>query len=128
MHEWMVAADLLVSKPGPTTVSEAINCGLPLLALDPLPGGERRACYWIEKWETGYWVRRPEDLAPAVTRLLTNREHLRRLRGRALSMARPRAALEAAEAMLQLWQTTAQACHAERSEASPRVLDSSLRS
>ena len=38
IHEWMAAADLLLSKPGASTVNEAINAGLPLVAFGPLPG------------------------------------------------------------------------------------------
>src|SRR3989442_3368889 len=47
IHEWMAAADLLVSKPGATTVSEAINAALPILAFDPLPTNEVLTCAQI---------------------------------------------------------------------------------
>ncbi len=104
MHEWMAAADLSISKPGGTTVVEAMTCGLPLLALDPLPGNERRACDWIEKWQVGYWVKRSEDLAPVIARLLGTPKELQRLREHALALARPRAAYEAARAILKVWQ------------------------
>jgi processive 1,2-diacylglycerol beta-glucosyltransferase len=104
MQEWMAAADLLLSKPGGGTVVEAMTCGLPMLAFDPLPGNERRTCDWIEKWQIGYWVRRPADIAPTVMRLLENRDDLQRLRKNALALARPRAAYEAAEAIFKLLQ------------------------
>ncbi len=100
MHEWMVAADLLVSKPGGNTLAEAFACGLPMLAFDPLPGNERRTCRWIEKWEAGRWVRHPGDLAPTIQRLLTHHEELDHLRERARALARPHAARVAAEAIL----------------------------
>lgn len=102
MHEWMVAADLLVSKPGGSTLMEAAACGLPMLAFDPLPGNERRTAARIEKWKVGRWVQRPEDLAPAVEQLLAFPEELARLREAARAMARPRAAQAAAQAILQL--------------------------
>lgn len=103
MHEWMAAADLLLSKPGPTTVAEAIDCGLPLLAFDPLPGGERRVCRWIEKWDVGHWMRHLDDLGRTLERLLAGREELQLLRDHALKLARPRAAYDAVEAILRLW-------------------------
>lgn len=102
IHEWMAAADLILGKPGGATVAEAINLGAPFLAFDPLPGNERRTCGWIEKWGVGLWVRRAEDLAPTVERLLTDPEERVRLRANALRMARPRAAFDAAEAILNL--------------------------
>jgi processive 1,2-diacylglycerol beta-glucosyltransferase len=103
VHEWLVAADLLVSKPGGMTVVEAINCGVPLLAVNPHPGAERRACELIEKWQVGMWVRRPSDLGPAVTRLLENPREVERLRKNARALARPHAARDAARAILERW-------------------------
>jgi processive 1,2-diacylglycerol beta-glucosyltransferase len=102
IHEWMVAADLMVSKPGGATLAEGFACGLPMLAVDPLPGNEQRTCVWIEKWGSGIWVKRPADLAPTIERLLAKREELQSLRARARSLARPRAAYDAAEAILKL--------------------------
>lgn len=102
MHEWMAAANLLLSKVGGATVMEAINSGLPLLAFDPLPGLETRACHLIEKWKIGYWVKRPGDLAPAIARLLSHPEELQKLRENALKLARPQAAHDAAVAILNL--------------------------
>jgi processive 1,2-diacylglycerol beta-glucosyltransferase len=105
VHEWLIAADLLISKPGGMTVTEAINSGVPLLALNPFPGAERRACKLIEKWQVGMWVCRTADLAPAVTRLLENPRELERLRANARSLARPHAARDAAQAILERWES-----------------------
>lgn len=102
MHEWMVAADLLVSKPGGSTLMEAAACSLPMLAFDPLPGNEVRTCARIEKWGAGVWVKRPQDLAPTIERLLSYPEELHQLRQKALTLARPRAAQDAAAAILRL--------------------------
>ena len=37
VHEWMVASDLMISKPGGGTLNEGFACGLPTLAFNPLP-------------------------------------------------------------------------------------------
>jgi processive 1,2-diacylglycerol beta-glucosyltransferase len=102
MHEWMAAADLLVSKPGGSTLTEAFACGLPVLAFDPHPGNEERTCGWIEKWGAGRWVKRAHDLAPTLESILNNSEELEHMRQRALTLARPRAAHDAAQAVLKL--------------------------
>lgn len=107
MHEWMAAADVLVSKPGGSTLTEAFACGLPMLAFDPHPGNEVRTCAWIEKWGVGLWLKHAEDLAPTLERLLDYPEELAGLRDRALSLARPRAAYHAAEAILKLVRSSA---------------------
>ncbi|HUI42637.1 MAG TPA: glycosyltransferase [Terriglobia bacterium] len=110
MHEWMAAADLLVSKPGGTTVLEAINSGLPLLALDPLPGAERRACELIERWGVGCYVRRAGDLTPTLVRLLAHPEEAEAMRRQARARARPHAAAEAAAAILKLLENRMARC------------------
>jgi processive 1,2-diacylglycerol beta-glucosyltransferase len=105
ISEWMAAADLLLSKPGGATVVEALNAGLPILAFNPLPGAERRACDLIEKYQFGRWVRKGHDLAPTVETLLNAPEQLALFRERARIMARPHAARDAAQAILNLWQS-----------------------
>jgi processive 1,2-diacylglycerol beta-glucosyltransferase len=102
MHEWMVAADLMVSKPGGATLNEGFACGLPMLAVDPLPGVEERNCQWIEKWGSGVWIKSSAELAPTIARLLARPEELESLRARARALARPRAAYDAAETVLKL--------------------------
>lgn len=109
MHEWMAAASLLVSKPGGSTLTEGFCCGLPMLAYDPHPGNEVRTCGWIEKWKAGLWIRRAEELAPTLERMLDYPEELAQLRERASGLARPRAAYDAAEAIANLAPGTHQA-------------------
>ena len=112
--EWMAAADLLLSKPGGATVVEAINAGLPILAFDPLPGAERRACDLIEQDQLGRWVRKASDLAPTIEALLAAPEQLALFRKHALALARPHAARDAARAILDLWNQKRAAKETER--------------
>ena len=102
IHEWMLAADLMVSKPGGATLAEGFACGLPMLAIDPLPGNEQRTCQWIEKWGGGVWIKNRTELAPTIERLLARPAELESLRARARALARRRAAYDAAEAVLRL--------------------------
>ena len=103
MHEWMAAADLLVSRAGGGIVAESLNCGLPILVFDAPPGNERRFCHLIEEcWHTGYWVERPGELAARIDQLLRHPEELEQLRSNARQHAYPDAARIAAEAVLHL--------------------------
>jgi processive 1,2-diacylglycerol beta-glucosyltransferase len=103
MHEWMAAADLLLSRAGGGIVAESLNCGLPILVFDAPPGNERRFCQLIEEcWHTGYWVKRPGELATRIDHLLRQTEELEQLRSNALRHACPDAARIAAEAILHL--------------------------
>ena len=102
IQEWMVASDLMVSKPGGGTLTEGFACGLPMLAFNPLPGNEERTCRWIEKWGGGIWIRKPEHLAPTIESLLDDRPRLNELRDHARALARPHAARDGALAVLNL--------------------------
>jgi len=42
MDEYMAAADILISKPGGLTTSEAMARGLPMCVVNPIPGQEER--------------------------------------------------------------------------------------
>ncbi len=103
MHEWLVAADLVLNKPSGLAIMEAMSCGLPFLAIDPLPGNERRHCELIERWRVGCWVRRHADLAPLIERLLASPAAMDEWRANTTAHAHPRAAEVAAEAILKSW-------------------------
>jgi processive 1,2-diacylglycerol beta-glucosyltransferase len=102
MHEWLAAADMVLSKPSGLALVEAMTCGVPFMALDPLPGNERRHCDLIERWGVGLWLRDSSELAPTLERLLGDPSELARMGERARSLARPRAAYDCAQAILKL--------------------------
>jgi processive 1,2-diacylglycerol beta-glucosyltransferase len=101
MHEWMGAADLLLSRAGGGIVAESMNSGLPIVVFDAPPGNERRICELIErKWQTGYWLERPGDIANRIDYLFTEREELERLRANAWRRSHPEASRDGALAIL----------------------------
>ncbi len=103
MHEWMAAADILLSRAGGGIVAESLNCGLPMLVFDAPPGNERRFCQLIEQsWHTGYWVKQPGELATRIDHLLAHPEELQQLRSNALRHGYPHATRIAAEAIFHL--------------------------
>ncbi|MFZ0960287.1 MAG: glycosyltransferase [Terriglobia bacterium] len=103
MHEWMAAADVLLSRAGGGIVAESLNCGLPMLVFDAPPGNERRFCRMIEEsWHTGYLVKRPGELCASIRHLLAHPEELQQLRRNALQHGYPDATRIAAEAILHL--------------------------
>jgi processive 1,2-diacylglycerol beta-glucosyltransferase len=102
MHEWLAAADIVLNKPSGLALLEAMACGVPFLALDPLPGNERRHCDLIERWGVGQWIRNHSELAVVVEGLLANPSELNRMGDRGRSLSQPRAAYDTAEAILTL--------------------------
>ena len=100
MHELMDAADLIVSKPGGLTTSEALAKGKPVIVTDPIPGQEQRNCEHL--LESGAALRLFEtgDAPHRVRMLLDNPERLEQMKENARQLGRPNAALEIADDVL----------------------------
>jgi processive 1,2-diacylglycerol beta-glucosyltransferase len=70
MHELMAVADLIITKPGGLTSSEALALGKPLLILDPIPGQEAANSDFLLERGAAAKVNRVEDLPYRVEQLL----------------------------------------------------------
>src|SRR5262249_11197502 len=58
MHELMAVADLVISKPGGLTSSEALAMGKPLMILNPIPGQEAaNSDFLVERGAAAEWSR-----------------------------------------------------------------------
>jgi processive 1,2-diacylglycerol beta-glucosyltransferase len=98
----MTASDLLVSKPGGLTTAEALAKGLPMVIVRPIPGQEEWNSAHLLRHGAAVRVESLETLGETVQALLTRRDRRERMRERCLALARPRAADDAAEAILSL--------------------------
>ena len=98
MHEWMRAADLLVTKAGPSTVSEALVMGLPMVLSGALPGQERPNVDYVVQAGAGVWAPAPGRVATMVRELLPPANpRLAQMAARARALAQPNAARRVAE-------------------------------
>lgn len=97
MPEWMRASDVIITKAGPATISEALTCGLPILLSGFLPGQEEGNVTFIEQSGVGVLRKRPAEIARTLAAWLApGNDTLARFAIRARELARPRAALEIA--------------------------------
>jgi 1,2-diacylglycerol 3-beta-galactosyltransferase len=98
MHEWMRAADLLVTRASPTIISEALVIGLPMVLSGALPCHERPNADYVVRAGAGIWAPRPEQAATAAYELLApGNPQLAQMAGRARALARPDAAQRVAK-------------------------------
>ncbi len=104
MHEWMQAADLLATKSGPSTVSEALAAGLPLVLSGAIPGQEKPTVDYVVRAGAGIWAPTPRQAAAAVRELLSpGNPRLAEMSAHARALAQPDAARRVAEIV---WATT----------------------
>ncbi|PZQ41227.1 MAG: galactosyldiacylglycerol synthase, partial [Phenylobacterium zucineum] len=68
MPQFMAASDMLVTKAGPGTISEAFISGLPLVLYSRLPGQEDGNVRYVEKLRAGVWAPRPREVVDALRR------------------------------------------------------------
>lgn len=101
VHELMRASDLLITKPGALTISEAFALGLPTLLHDPIPGPETENAVYATRHGAAIWLHPGEKLAPAVSEILRGQGRAQ-LREHALACARPQAAHDIAVKLLEL--------------------------
>ena len=102
MHRLMGAADLMVTKAGGITVSEALACGLPLLLHRPLPGHEEWNVRYVTEGGAGVLSSGARELAEHLRGLLGAPDRLRAMSERARALGQPDAARRAAEALVGL--------------------------
>ncbi len=74
MHELMGVADLILTKPGGLTSSEALALGKPLFILDPIPGQEAANSDFLLERGAAAKVNRVEDLPFRVEQLLGSKK------------------------------------------------------
>ncbi len=74
MHELMSVADLILTKPGGLTSSEALALGKPLFILDPIPGQEAANSDFLLERGAAAKVNRVEDLPFRIERLLGSKK------------------------------------------------------
>jgi processive 1,2-diacylglycerol beta-glucosyltransferase len=102
MRDLMAVADLLVTKPGGLTVSEALACGLPMALVSPIPGQEERNSDYLLENGAAVKANAPAALTGKVETLLSSPERLAEMRRHAKKIGHPRAAFAVARAALEL--------------------------
>lgn len=93
MHELMSIADLIISKPGGLTTSEALAIGRPLFIVQPIPGQEAANSDFLLERGAAAKVNRVEDLPYRLEHLLGTRK-LAGMARAAKTLGRPDAARE----------------------------------
>lgn len=102
MDELMGAADLIISKPGGLSSSEALARGAALMLIEPIPGQEERNSDYLLENGAAVKVNNLASLSYKLTRLVNDPQRLRSLREASSRISRPRAAFEIAQAALAL--------------------------
>ncbi|GAC1332426.1 MAG: glycosyltransferase [Candidatus Dormibacteria bacterium] len=98
MPELMRAADAMVTKAGPGTITEALVSGLPIFLTGFVPGQEEGNVRYVEEEGVGYYTPNPRKLVKAIREhMVEDHEGFDRMRGRAEKVTQKDSSLEIAE-------------------------------
>src|SRR5512135_307506 len=101
----MNAADILITKAGPTTICEAFTRNLPMIISGYIPVQEEENAEYVTRHGAGTYAEEPEKIVEILRQWLVNPALLERMSKAAGALARPRAAIETAEAVYQVAST-----------------------
>ena len=99
VHDYMHASDVLVTKPGGLTSSEALAARLPMVLFKPLPGQEERNTRYLVQRRAALRSKNARDLTRNVQSLLGSEEKRSQMRAAMQSLGKPDAAAEVAAAI-----------------------------
>jgi processive 1,2-diacylglycerol beta-glucosyltransferase len=99
MHELMAVSDLVLTKPGGLTSSEALAMGKPMFVLNPIPGQEAANSDFLLEHGAAAKANRTEDLPFRLEKLL-NSSKLAEMAAAAKSLGKPQSASAVCQAVL----------------------------
>jgi 1,2-diacylglycerol 3-beta-galactosyltransferase len=104
MPDLMKAADILVTKAGPGTISEALVSGLPMILYSRIPGQEDGNVRYVVEEGAGRWAPGAERTAKAVRRWIVHPSFRENAVASCRRIAQPQAANDIAD-LLWFWLT-----------------------
>ncbi|MBU4477843.1 MAG: glycosyltransferase [Candidatus Omnitrophica bacterium] len=100
----MDAVDMIVSKPGGLTTTEALTKGLPIVIVNPIPGQEAKNTEFLLQEGVAVKAEDPLHAGILIEELLNNSQRLRQMKAAALKHAQPQSAVNIAKLVLTLIQ------------------------
>lgn len=97
IQQLMSAADLLVTKPGALTLSEALASSLPMVLVDPIPGQEEDNARYLVGEGAAVLAEGKDQVAQLVTNLFAQPDKLNAMRDHARRVSHPQSATSVAK-------------------------------
>ncbi|HFC12663.1 MAG TPA: glycosyltransferase [Anaerolineae bacterium] len=102
MHRFMQAADVLVTKAGPSSICEGLNAGLPIVLYDRLPGQEEGNVTYLLEGGAGHYAPQPQQVVEILGEWLGNSAEFQRITHNATQLAQPDAARQIAHRLIEV--------------------------
>jgi processive 1,2-diacylglycerol beta-glucosyltransferase len=102
VFDYMHASDVLLTKPGGLTSSEALSARIPMILVKPLPGQEERNTRFLVSRHVAIRARGKRELTAAVEDMLTSPARRAAVLEQVDALRRPFAAADVAGRIMEL--------------------------
>ena len=89
VNKYMQACDLLITKPGGLTITEALICGVPLAVFSAIPGQEQKNAEFLLNNNLAVSLAEGKNCSTILNNLLSNPDKLENMRNNCLIFAKP---------------------------------------
>jgi len=89
IHDFMQAADIFVSKAGPTNIVEAFNSGLPIILYSRIPGQEDGNVSYVVNEGAGVWAPTANEVVETISRWIEQPQLLESIGQTSFGLAKP---------------------------------------
>ena len=108
INELMDASDVIITKPGGITSSEALCKNLPMIIVKPIPGQEVNNTDYLTSRKSAIKITRLEEVEMVVENFIRHPHRLREFRQACARISKPDSSLDIAKLLLDLGQRYAQ--------------------
>jgi len=102
VNELMNVADIIVTKPGGITITEALAKKTPMIIIKPIPGQETSNTAYLTEKQAAIKINKARDINAVIEDLLLNPNKLKRLSEACGRISKPTASLDIAKLLLDL--------------------------
>jgi len=102
MHQYMRAADIIITKPGGLTTAESLAMGLAMVIVNPYPGQEVRNADMLLEAGAGIKVNDAYMLTYKLDKLVRDRDQLQKMQRASMTIGTPYAAVEICSKILEI--------------------------
>jgi 1,2-diacylglycerol 3-beta-galactosyltransferase len=102
MPDLMNAADMIVTKAGPGTISEAFTAGLPIVLYTRMPGQDECNVDYVVEKGAGVWARTPAEVVKTLREWIEHPSVCEKISATSKHLARPDAAKNIAQRIIEI--------------------------
>lgn len=102
INELMSVSDIIISKPGGLTITEALIKHLPFIIISPIPGQEERNADYLLNSGIAARIKNSENIVPLLNQLTSSPNRLNQMRQSAAEKSKPDAAKDICNLLIRL--------------------------